>query len=894
MVQVLNENDNSPVFLEESIQPLNISELTPVGKVLFTLQSYDKDGDSLVYVIDRTLDAEFFKIDLPSSGKVLLAQSLDYEIKKDLNLLVYAMEVNTKERYNTTAKMTINVLDGDDQYPRFLPCDFLIHRKIRICINPIYTGNVTETKLPYHALKLSPGPLLAEDGDKGLKTPVYYSILTGGDNGRFEVNNVTGAIMMRWPVRSFLKTPLFSLTVMAFQADDPMKYTVTTVLIRVLARNRYRPRFNTKYEGFIQEQSNLLAPVVTYGNKLLLVEAIDQDFKHGRNPNIVYRLTHQSNHTQLFQVTQEGLLLARTDQLHAQEKYMIQLVGTDKESGDVISTRIQVEVLHSNQPVPSGLTKESRKYSFKEMGLVGGITAVLFLFIIFALALLIRNGREWHRHRRHRGMVAIEQSTNVRLKWFQMDNTNKSVSSYSNLGCRNEGYRIDKEESNNECATSNLGRISNVLLDAAAVQEPESMVKVIMTNGKQVQITDCKSVCFKSNVMAKKSHTTPKHQCSECKNEHDRVFEDYSLQSDLQSPRRAENNLEKADMEKGMHHEKKVDISEFIKDTAHKEVQHLETMLEETGCSVMEEDFSDDSSVESNCSTSAIGQEIQETAEQKQPMPSPEHVYPVTAPTGQAHVKCSLKAGALDPKVQIVITEHSKGTDYPALHQTTADEHPTIAKQAVADMPLAIPLVIQPPISVIYAVSTENPREVDYLIPVEHPLTVQHLVEVTSQVSTEQLQETSRPEEVEQKTLTEQPLSGEIAVGNPAAIVIEGLVIQCPTTGVTIEFQEDGINASKTSTETSGVTAECPETVKCSIPEMTTDCLIEDVLKKRLIAGPAIEGQSAREVIVENVAAGGLTTIDTEEGVSTRNHKKAKKSSVLTKQHEEQVWKAQS
>lgn len=56
--------------------------------------------------------------------------------------------MNTEEKYNTTAKVTISVLDGDDQYPRFLPCKFVLHGKTRVCVNPTYTGNVTEAKLP--------------------------------------------------------------------------------------------------------------------------------------------------------------------------------------------------------------------------------------------------------------------------------------------------------------------------------------------------------------------------------------------------------------------------------------------------------------------------------------------------------------------------------------------------------------------------------------------------------------------------------------------------------------------------------------------------------------------------------------------------------------------------
>lgn len=58
---------------------------------------------------------------------------------------------------------------------------------------------------------------------------------------------------------------------------------------------------------------------------MLIVWICAHVLPQGRNPNIVYTLANRSNHTQLFQVTQEGLLIARTDRLYAREKYMLQV-----------------------------------------------------------------------------------------------------------------------------------------------------------------------------------------------------------------------------------------------------------------------------------------------------------------------------------------------------------------------------------------------------------------------------------------------------------------------------------------------------------------------------------------------------------------------------------------
>lgn len=71
----------------------------------------------------------------------------------------------------------------------------------------------------------------------------------------------------------------FLVFVKAAQVDDPLKYAVATVLVRVLAENRYPPQFNrSAYRGFVRESTSPASLVMTYGNTLLTLQAMDQDF----------------------------------------------------------------------------------------------------------------------------------------------------------------------------------------------------------------------------------------------------------------------------------------------------------------------------------------------------------------------------------------------------------------------------------------------------------------------------------------------------------------------------------------------------------------------------------------------------------------------------------------
>lgn len=51
-------------------------------------------------------------------------------------------ETNTVDKFNTSAVLTVNIEDGDDQYPHFLPCT-PVTPGVPVCMNPTYTTNIT-------------------------------------------------------------------------------------------------------------------------------------------------------------------------------------------------------------------------------------------------------------------------------------------------------------------------------------------------------------------------------------------------------------------------------------------------------------------------------------------------------------------------------------------------------------------------------------------------------------------------------------------------------------------------------------------------------------------------------------------------------------------------------
>ncbi|XP_070686627.1 cadherin-related family member 5 [Pempheris klunzingeri] len=446
MVEILNENDNRPAFAEDTVQSLALSELTAVNSVVFTVQATDADNDKIIYSIDQTSpDAEYFKVDLPNSGEVILSKPLDYETKALLTVTIHASvscEMSTAEHFNISINITITVLDGDDQYPQFLPCTLLFQDETsRICTSPEYTVNVTEGEENI-VLDFSPGPIHAVDGDRGLISPLSYAILSGDDDGRFLMDSVTGEVRLIQAVKDRLITPALHLQIMAYQDDDPRKYSVATVLVRVLAVNQFYPEFNmAEYQGFVTAGRSPASLVNTYGSKALMLHVQDQDFNHGFNPMVYFTFTPTSNHTDIYQITQEGFLIARTDQLKPEQKHILEVTAIDQESGDATFASVVVEVLSEGQSIPHSPLGDDRPISCT-VGKALFLSMVLMTVLgcILSVVMWLKKKHKGKRDPLERGCVAQGKHPNVSLRWFQLLSYRGAMPHMEDVPYNNEEY----------------------------------------------------------------------------------------------------------------------------------------------------------------------------------------------------------------------------------------------------------------------------------------------------------------------------------------------------------------------------------------------------------------------------------------------------------------------
>lgn len=264
-VKILDANDNSPQFLQESYS-VQISEGTPVGTEIIQVDSTDRDqGDNGVVKYSILGGTDDFAID-EDTGVVSVTKPLDRELHPVYVLKIAARDQAANEpQLVSTVPLRITLEDVNDNPPKFVP--------------PIYRVKVRED-LPVGTVIMW---LEAHDPDVGASSQVRYSLIDNGD-GHFEVDKLSGALRIVQTL-DYETKQVFNLTAKAKDKGKPMSL-LSTCFIEVhvvdVNENLYRPLFRSFVEkGFIKEDALVGTPVMT-------VTAEDED--KGRDGEVRYSI----------------------------------------------------------------------------------------------------------------------------------------------------------------------------------------------------------------------------------------------------------------------------------------------------------------------------------------------------------------------------------------------------------------------------------------------------------------------------------------------------------------------------------------------------------------------------------------------------------------------------
>lgn len=179
-LSVLDQNDNSPAFTHNEYNfyvPENLPMYGTVGLITVT----DADlGDNAVVTLSIVNSKDNFLID-PLTGVIRPNISFDREQQGSYTFQVKAVDKGNPQR-SSTAKVTINVVDVNDNRPVF--------------VKP-------STNFSYDLVKTSTSPgsvvtkVFAVDNDTGMNAELHYSIVGGNSRGLFSIDQLTGNITLK-------------------------------------------------------------------------------------------------------------------------------------------------------------------------------------------------------------------------------------------------------------------------------------------------------------------------------------------------------------------------------------------------------------------------------------------------------------------------------------------------------------------------------------------------------------------------------------------------------------------------------------------------------------------------------------------------------------------------
>uniref|UniRef100_A0A286XPL6 Protocadherin-15 n=1 Tax=Cavia porcellus TaxID=10141 RepID=A0A286XPL6_CAVPO len=374
-IVVRDRNDNSPTFKHESYYA-TVNELTPVGTTIFTGFSGDNgatdidDGPNgqIEYVIqynpEDPTSNDTFEIPLMLTGNVVLRKRLNYEDKTQYFVIIQANDraQNLNERRTTTTTLTVDVLDGDDLGPMFLPC--VLVPNTRDCRPLTYQATIPELRTPeeLNPIIVTP-PIQAIDQDRNIQPPsdrpgILYSILVGTpeDYPRFfHMHPRTAELSLLEPVNRDIHQK-FDLVIKAEQDNGHPLPAFASLHIEILDENNQSPYFTmSSYQGYILESAPVGATICDSMNLStpLRIVALDKDIEDTKDPELHLFL---NDYTSVFTVTQTGIIryltLLQPVDREEQQFYTFSITAFDgvQESKPVV---VNIRVMDANDNTPT-------------------------------------------------------------------------------------------------------------------------------------------------------------------------------------------------------------------------------------------------------------------------------------------------------------------------------------------------------------------------------------------------------------------------------------------------------------------------------------------------------------------------------------------------------------
>uniref|UniRef100_A0A8C7E2R2 FAT atypical cadherin 2 n=1 Tax=Naja naja TaxID=35670 RepID=A0A8C7E2R2_NAJNA len=325
-VNVLDENDNAPTFLQ-STYLIPIPEDIRIGTTVAVLTANDADtNDNSRVKYSFLTHSDKFAID-SVTGEVVVTATLDRELEPQYILKVEARDQPQKgHQLFAIADLVISLEDVNDNSP--------------YCIPALNKMNVPED-LPLGTTLLF---LEAFDPDIISEGELEYSLITDHEN-MFHLNEFTGSLTLEKEL-DYEKIEFYNISVKISDAGKLSSLCYIEVNVLDINENLHPPSFDSfVYEGSVKENSQEGTPVM---------RVVAQDGDRGKDGQIQYFIREGSGMA-LFNIENDTGLIFTTGPLDRElcSHYWLTVLAVDKGSvplSSVVEIYIEISDINDNPP----------------------------------------------------------------------------------------------------------------------------------------------------------------------------------------------------------------------------------------------------------------------------------------------------------------------------------------------------------------------------------------------------------------------------------------------------------------------------------------------------------------------------------------------------------------
>uniref|UniRef100_A0A8C4H8D5 Protocadherin 2 alpha c n=1 Tax=Dicentrarchus labrax TaxID=13489 RepID=A0A8C4H8D5_DICLA len=360
-VSVLDINDNSPEFIEQSFS-LNISESLSPGERYLLPIAVDADIGSNSVKNYKLSQNEYFSLDVQSGGEhgvsaeLVLQKALDREKQSVIKLILTALDGGKPAR-SGTLQINVNVIDANDNPPIFSKSLYKVHVRENTAHGTV-------------VIKLN-----ATDLDEGMNSKILYSLIKRGNidpSNIFDLNSETGEITVKGTL-DYEETPAYEVRVQARDQGFSPRSAHAKLLIEIIDVNDNAPEISV---------TSLMTPVkedAELGTIVALVTVSDKDGGNNGVTNckvvgfVPFKL--KSNYKNDYSLVVDGPLDRENTSL-----YNVTITATDEGSPPLSSIRvITVDVSDVNDNAPRFMEPVINVY-VKENSPVGSVIYTINAF----------------------------------------------------------------------------------------------------------------------------------------------------------------------------------------------------------------------------------------------------------------------------------------------------------------------------------------------------------------------------------------------------------------------------------------------------------------------------------------------------------------------------------